>query len=129
SHCEHNTYPTRRSSDLKVMYKQLCKIDPSSQYKIALMLRDPRDIRESQKRAIGAAIYPAHDDRVYWYEMQELMKWMDEQPNISYVPIWAEDLIYSSVKTLSKLNAQNWPTDPEKASLAIEPELWKKWNS
>src|SRR5690606_25159156 len=59
--------PERKGKVCKVMYKQLCKIDPSSQYKIALMLRDPRDIRESQKRAIGAAIYPAHDDRVYWY--------------------------------------------------------------
>jgi len=122
-----------RGRVVKVIYALLPHLPPSEEYRVVMLERDMEEVIDSQRAmlersaAVGAAL--SRDALIAGYRRQldEVERWMIEQPSFSYATVSYNDLLHNPEPQLArviKLLAR--PLDTQMMTSVINPALYRQ---
>jgi hypothetical protein len=122
-----------RGRVVKVIYGLLSHLPPDEEYRVVLLQRDLEEVVDSQQAMLersadeGAAL--SRDELIAGYRRQldQLERWMIEQPNFIFTTVSYNDLLNDPLPQLAGVtNLLGRPLDTQAMSNAIIPALYRQ---
>jgi hypothetical protein len=117
---------------VKMVHLLLMDLPPGAEYRVIFLRRDLNEVLASQKKMLarsgraGAALNDAQMKTIYTQQIDKVLGWMRQQPNIKFLEINYRDLIERPAEQATAINAFLGGTlDESKMAAAVDPALYR----
>ena len=122
-----------RGQVVKVIYALLSHLPPDEEYRVVLLQRDLEEVVDSQhamlKQSADEAAALSRDELIAGYRrhLNQLERWMIEQPNFVFTTVSYNDLLNDPLPQLAGVtNLLGRALDTQTMSTAINPALYRQ---
>jgi len=121
---------------VKMVHLLLLDLPPGQEYRVVFLRRDLNEVLASQKKMLvrsgraGAALNDAQMKTIYTQQIDKVLGWMRQQPNIKFIEVNYRDLIEKPAEQAATINSfLGGQLDESKMAAAVDPSLYRNRQS
>lgn len=124
--------PDARGRAVKMVHLLLLDLPPEHEYRIIFMRRRPDEVLASQSKMLerqgksGAALPPAVLAKVYQQQLDKVLTWAGQQPNLRLQEVWYHDVVARPAEAAAEVDEfLGGGLDTNAMAAAVDPSLYR----
>jgi Sulfotransferase domain len=117
---------------VKMVHLLLMDLPPGNDYRVVFLRRDLNEVLASQKKMLarsgraGAALNDQQMKTIFTQQIDRVLGWMRQQPNVKFIEVNYRDLIENPNEQAKVINAfLGGALDESKMAGAVDPNLYR----